>query len=93
MRIDPLNLQEYEKDHLDEIIGMFLSVTVHSSHHLAVSNTYCQLHHIYFYTPHQLKSERCRCKVKHQCCIIPLKYFFPQKTIGNLSVFSFYNFI
>lgn len=48
VRIDPLNLQEYEKDHLDEIIGMFLSVTVHSSHHLAVSNTYCQLHHIYF---------------------------------------------
>lgn len=25
MLIDPLNLQEYEKDHLDEIIGMFLS--------------------------------------------------------------------
>lgn len=31
MRIDPLNLQEYEKDYLDEIIGMFLSVTAQLS--------------------------------------------------------------
>lgn len=33
MRIDPLNLQEYEKDQLDEIISMFLLVIVRNSHH------------------------------------------------------------
>lgn len=51
MRIDPLNLQEYEKDHLDEIIGMFLSVTaqLRSPH---ISN-----YHIYLCTLHELKSE------------------------------------
>lgn len=49
MRIDPLNLQEYEKDQLDELISMFLLVTVHTSHHYNVIPA-ANLNFLCFYT-------------------------------------------
>lgn len=49
MGIDPLNLQEYEKDQLDEIISMFLLVIVHTSHHHHVIPA-ANLNFLCFYT-------------------------------------------
>lgn len=56
VRIDPLNLQDYEKDQLDELISMFLLVTVHTSHHHHVIPAADLNFVLFFYAVYQLKT-------------------------------------
>lgn len=66
MRIDPLNLQEYEKDLLDELISMFLLVIVHISHHHHHAIPAANLNFLCFCTVCKLSRKVFRCKVKQE---------------------------
>lgn len=80
--IDPLNLQEYEKDHLDEIIGMFLSVTAHLRSPRNVN------FHIFSDTQHRLRMKDADTNVS-----LVLKYILlsPKNNNKNIvNLFSFY---